>query len=189
MASKTKEKILEKAYTMFSTQGYEQTSLSTLAKELSITKAALYYHFQSKEQIFETLYFYIIEGIKEGYVINDETSDKDSYIIYLRDVGLKTIDSLSNNKDLPALLMQYYLLGLRNKKIKLLTESLEEATRVYFAKIVEIGVSCGCFDKTKQEEYVEMITIMDQGLLEKANRLDIKTLKSIWLTFVLQITK
>src|SRR6187399_683170 len=55
MSSDTRERILEVACRRFSEQGYEGTSLREIAEDLGFTKAALYYHFQSKDQIIMAL--------------------------------------------------------------------------------------------------------------------------------------
>jgi len=47
----TREEILEVALELFATKGYEQTSLREIAERLNITKAALYYHFPSKDEL------------------------------------------------------------------------------------------------------------------------------------------
>src|SRR5215831_11140152 len=39
------------ALELFAEQGYEKTSLREIAERLGVTKAALYYHFKSKEDI------------------------------------------------------------------------------------------------------------------------------------------
>ncbi len=51
----TRERILDVSLRLFTEQGYEGTSLREIADELGFTKAALYYHFQSKEQILTAL--------------------------------------------------------------------------------------------------------------------------------------
>ncbi len=48
----TKEKILESAKKLFSDYGYSAVSMSEIAKEVKITKAALYYYFKSKKEIY-----------------------------------------------------------------------------------------------------------------------------------------
>jgi AcrR family transcriptional regulator len=50
-AGDTRERIKEVALELFTEQGYEQTSLREIAERLGVTKAALYYHFKSKEEI------------------------------------------------------------------------------------------------------------------------------------------
>jgi len=48
---RTRERILEVALRLFADQGYDATSMREIAEHLSITKAALYYHFDSKADI------------------------------------------------------------------------------------------------------------------------------------------
>ena len=47
----TRERIQAIALELFAEQGYDKTSLREIAEGLGVTKAALYYHFNSKEDI------------------------------------------------------------------------------------------------------------------------------------------
>ncbi|WP_176730677.1 TetR/AcrR family transcriptional regulator [Micromonospora mirobrigensis] len=47
----TRERIQAVALELFTEQGYEKTSLREIAERLNVTKAALYYHFKSKDEI------------------------------------------------------------------------------------------------------------------------------------------
>jgi AcrR family transcriptional regulator len=47
----TRQRIQQVALELFAEQGYEATSLREIAERLGVTKAALYYHFKSKEDI------------------------------------------------------------------------------------------------------------------------------------------
>jgi AcrR family transcriptional regulator len=47
----TRERIQQTAIALFSEHGYERTSLREIAEQLGVTKAALYYHFKTKEDI------------------------------------------------------------------------------------------------------------------------------------------
>jgi AcrR family transcriptional regulator len=51
----TRERILDAALTLFAEKGYEATSMREIAEQLGITKAALYYHFESKADIVRTM--------------------------------------------------------------------------------------------------------------------------------------
>ncbi|MGD0685929.1 MAG: TetR/AcrR family transcriptional regulator [Streptosporangiaceae bacterium] len=51
----TRARIQEVAVALFAEQGYEKTSLREIAERLDVTKAALYYHFKSKEDIVRSL--------------------------------------------------------------------------------------------------------------------------------------
>ncbi len=54
--SDTKAEIRKVALELFAQQGYEATSLREIAERLGITKAALYYHFNGKEDIVRSLF-------------------------------------------------------------------------------------------------------------------------------------
>ncbi|MFF9203300.1 TetR/AcrR family transcriptional regulator [Streptomyces sp. NPDC014986] len=47
----TRQRIQDVALELFAEQGYEKTSLREIAERLEVTKAALYYHFKTKEEI------------------------------------------------------------------------------------------------------------------------------------------
>ncbi|MEU5787698.1 helix-turn-helix domain-containing protein [Micromonospora purpureochromogenes] len=51
----TRERIQAVALELFTEQGYERTSLREIAERLNVTKAALYYHFKSKDEIVNSL--------------------------------------------------------------------------------------------------------------------------------------
>ncbi|WP_405870466.1 MULTISPECIES: TetR/AcrR family transcriptional regulator [unclassified Streptomyces] len=66
----TRQRIQDVALELFAEQGYEKTSLREIAERLDVTKAALYYHFKTKEEIlvsiFEDLSQPIVELIDWG---------------------------------------------------------------------------------------------------------------------------
>ena len=55
MAGDTKERILETALELFAQSGYLGTSMNDIAKQLGITKAALYKHYASKQEILDRI--------------------------------------------------------------------------------------------------------------------------------------
>lgn len=55
-AGETRERIVEVALELFNEQGYDKTSLREIAERLDVTKAALYYHFERKEDILAELH-------------------------------------------------------------------------------------------------------------------------------------
>ena len=53
MEKNTKEKILEEALKLFARSGYMGTSMNDIASQLGVTKAALYKHYSSKQEILD----------------------------------------------------------------------------------------------------------------------------------------
>ncbi len=62
----TKQRILDVALDLFTEQGYDGTSLRQIAEQLGVTKAALYYHFESKEDILMALHLRLHEFGKDA---------------------------------------------------------------------------------------------------------------------------
>lgn len=59
--NRTKRKIFEISMNLFATKGYDATSIEEITSVVGVAKGTLYYHFSSKEEIFN---FLIEEGMK-----------------------------------------------------------------------------------------------------------------------------
>ncbi len=59
--NKTKRKIFETSLKLFSEKGYDATSIEEITATVGVAKGTLYYHFNSKEEIFN---FLVEEGMK-----------------------------------------------------------------------------------------------------------------------------
>jgi AcrR family transcriptional regulator len=60
-----KERIQQVAMELFTEQGYDKTSLREIAERLEVSKAALYYHFKSKEEILLSITEALIGAVNE----------------------------------------------------------------------------------------------------------------------------
>jgi AcrR family transcriptional regulator len=96
----TRERILDVALELFKEQGYDGTSLREIAERLGVTKAALYYHFERKEDILLELHLRlhrIGRGILERLDALDDERDAVSAWPGLLDAF---IDEVLANRDL-----------------------------------------------------------------------------------------
>lgn len=84
----TREKILETAMRLFSTQGYGTTSLSQVAKEAKVSKALIFWHFENKEALFRDA----VQRTLEPYFIN----------------VLDDLEGLAEDAQLERLIEEYY---------------------------------------------------------------------------------
>ncbi|MEQ8535702.1 MAG: TetR/AcrR family transcriptional regulator, partial [Imperialibacter sp.] len=57
--------IIEKAISLFNTQGYRATSLSDITKATGITKGAIYGNFKNKDEVAEASFEYAIEVVMQ----------------------------------------------------------------------------------------------------------------------------
>jgi AcrR family transcriptional regulator len=61
----TRQRIQDVALELFAEHGYEKTSLREIAERLDVTKAALYYHFKTKEEIIVSLFEDLTKPIED----------------------------------------------------------------------------------------------------------------------------
>ena len=89
----TRKNIIDVACKLFSEYTYLGVSMSDIAKRLNITKAALYYHFVGKSEIYENVLTEVFNNLKLllEEASNEETSDKQIHKLVRNyvDFGLK----------------------------------------------------------------------------------------------------
>jgi len=104
----TKERILEVALRLFNERGYDKTSLREIAEELGITKAALYYYFETKRQILLELHLRL-HALGEGLLDQiDRLEDERDALAAWPGLLDELIDEVLGNRDL-------FLLHQRNQ--------------------------------------------------------------------------
>jgi AcrR family transcriptional regulator len=91
----TRARIQQVALELFAEHGYERTSLREIAERLGVTKAALYYHFKSKEDIvrsftedyFDRLHALIEWGQGQPRTAHSATELLDRYVSIVMESG------------------------------------------------------------------------------------------------------
>lgn len=68
----TKATIHRAALELFSTQGYEKTSLREIAEQVGITKASLYYHYSSKQELLRAIVGTFLDDLQRVMSAIDE---------------------------------------------------------------------------------------------------------------------
>ena len=66
-----KNKILKVALKHFSKKGYENTALEDIAKEIGITKPAIYYHFKNKKSLYNKIFINHFEKLEFNEDLKD----------------------------------------------------------------------------------------------------------------------
>lgn len=75
----TKQEILDVALTLFSTQGFEATSVSQIADAVGIRKASLYSHFENKQAILDSLVEVVLDGYAKHSIFASADWDDPSF--------------------------------------------------------------------------------------------------------------
>ncbi|KOS63429.1 TetR/AcrR family transcriptional regulator [Lysinibacillus agricola] len=156
-SEQTFKKILEVAYVMFSENGFDKTSLSMIAKEVGISKPAIYYYFQSKDQLIEYLFEEIYKEIKLEITFNYTDISKDNLIQKLLEIGYMSIEQQEKDIHFNKIFNQYMLLASRDEK--------------YMKRLLELQACFldGFYDLLKYAVQIE--AICDSNIKAKAHML------------------
>lgn len=115
--NKTKRKIFETSMKLFAEKGYDATSIEEITATVGVAKGTLYYHFSSKEEIFN---FLVEEGIKLlQNSVDIKTAKYSNYIDKIRAIVLIQIKIVVKYEDLITILLsQFWGNEERNQKCK-----------------------------------------------------------------------
>lgn len=101
--NKTKRKIFETSMKLFAEKGYDATSIEEITATVGVAKGTLYYHFSSKEEIFN---FLVEEGMKLlKNSIEIKTSKLNNYIDKIKAIVLIQIKIVVKYEDFITILL------------------------------------------------------------------------------------
>ena len=113
--NKTKRKIFETSMKLFAEKGYDATSIEDITATVGVAKGTLYYHFTSKEEIFD---FLVEEGIKLlQNSVDIKTAKYTNYLDKIKAIVLIQIKIVNKYEDvINIILSQLWGKEKRNKK-------------------------------------------------------------------------
>src|SRR5713226_4316210 len=92
-SSDSRDEILRAASSMFATRGFHETSMSEVAKAAGVSKALIFWHFKTKEELFfavlaRLLQPYVIDFAEEAGALDEKAQILkliESYLLFVRD--------------------------------------------------------------------------------------------------------
>lgn len=144
--NKTKRKIFETSMKLFAEKGYDATSIEEITATVGVAKGTLYYHFSSKEEIFN---FLVEEGVKLlQNSIDIKTAKLNNYIDKIKAIVLIQIKIVVKYEDIiKILLSQFWGTEVRNQKCK---QNIDNYIKT-IKQIVEEGIEAGQIKKGNSE--------------------------------------
>ena len=162
---KRKLELLEIAYRMFISRGYENTSVDDIIAEAGIAKGTYYYYFESKEQTLEEVIGMMIDKeIEAAGAILDSDMQVPQKIIGI----IASINPSQEEKTIEGALMQPENIVM-HQKIK---RRLVEKVVPLLARAVEEGVEQGIFSCDNIPERVKMMLVLSNELFDEAEYTD-----------------
>lgn len=180
--------ILNEAYALFASEGYEATTLNKLSQALKVSKPALYYYFDSKETLFEALYQSIADLIKadldkisinsrEKFHKSERHKDDFKEIIYC--LGQNDFEGLSSDPNLAKVLRQFDLLRFRQASINEIAISLEQYTEEIYDVIFTLASEANLYSQKEIDAIKSIIKALINGfnyqLIFENSQLNLKT--------------
>lgn len=143
-AAVTRATLLKTALTLFSTKGYAATSIDDITKAAKMTRGALYHHFQSKADLYNTL---IEEVSSQGAdIVQQVAAEGGTFADVLKRIFVRQLVYIEENKETRAVMelalfktgMHPELKAGREKQVQsgqMMVESIAQA--------MQIGISSG----------------------------------------------
>ena len=101
-AAITRKQLLKKALEIFSKKGYTATTMQDIAREAEVTRGAIYWHFGSKAELYNTL---IREYSDQGNVIVQQAASEGGTLLdILRRVFIRQLQVIEDDPEMRALM-------------------------------------------------------------------------------------
>lgn len=102
----TRRELLKKALVIFSKKGYNAATLQDIASEAGVTRGAIYWHFGSKAELYNTLVREYSD--RGGQIVQQAAAEGGSLLDILRRVFVRQLEVIETDRELRAL-MELYL--------------------------------------------------------------------------------
>ncbi|MDD2790884.1 MAG: helix-turn-helix domain containing protein [Sulfurimonas sp.] len=131
-----KELIIQTAQKLFAQNGYDATSIDDIAKPCEVTKAAIYYHFKDKHELYEEILQTNIKLLADRVEAKVALADGPEKKLYA--YVMTFAQELDTNRNIASMLMREMSNGGKNMPLLALSQMLR--TFKLLTSIIEVGV-------------------------------------------------
>ena len=154
-----REEILDAAHTLFTTKGFQPTTMEDILKVVGIAKGTLYYHFPSKEQILRALVLRIVGQVEQRAreVADSSAPAVDKLVTIMAAMRVEAAQT--------ELVEQFHAPSNAEFHLLSITAMIEHLTPV-LADVVAQGVNEGIFTTDRPHDAVELLLSASGILLD-----------------------
>lgn len=136
MGKKTRIRILEAARKAFSEKGFNGVSVDEIAEMAGVNKAAIFYYFPSKADLFAAVWEKCIGELEEH--IFQELSTENVYLKKIKKFLRSYIDFVRNKKEIMRLIEREKVGVLSQGNDSIISRKLKERYRNFVKKVIDL---------------------------------------------------
>lgn len=156
----TSQNIVEASFKLMAEHGIEKMSLSMIAKEVGISKPAIYYHFSSKEALVDFLFEEIFSGYHFVSYFNKEQYTKENFAEKLIADGLHMLSEYEGQEGILRVINEFIVTAARNEKYQKRLFEIQEDFLNGFHDLLKKGVELDVVSQQATEENAHTLALV-----------------------------
>ncbi|MBP3972273.1 TetR/AcrR family transcriptional regulator [Bacillus sp. WL1] len=156
----TSQNIVEASFKLMAEHGIEKMSLSMIAKEVGISKPAIYYHFSSKEALVDFLFEEIFSGYHFVSYFNKEQYTKENFAEKLISDGLHMLSEYEGQEGILRVINEFIVTASRNEKYQKRLFEIQEDFLNGFHDLLKKGVELDVVSQQATEENAHTLALV-----------------------------
>ncbi|MCC2325936.1 MULTISPECIES: TetR/AcrR family transcriptional regulator [Bacillus cereus group] len=156
----TSQNIVEASFKLMAEHGIEKMSLSMIAKEVGISKPAIYYHFSSKEALVDFLFEEIFSGYHFVSYFDKEQYTKENFAEKLIADGLHMLSEYEGQEGILRVINEFIVTASRNEKYQKRLFEIQEDFLNGFHDLLKKGVELDVVLQQATEENAHTLALV-----------------------------
>ncbi|MGF9766554.1 TetR/AcrR family transcriptional regulator [Bacillus albus] len=156
----TSQNIVEASFKLMAEHGIEKMSLSMIAKEVGISKPAIYYHFSSKEALVDFLFEEIFSGYHFVSYFDKEQYTKENFAEKLISDGLHMLSEYEGQEGILRVINEFIVTASRNEKYQKRLFEIQEDFLNGFHDLLKKGVELDVVSQQATEENANTLALV-----------------------------
>ncbi len=156
----TSQNIVEASFKLMAEHGIEKMSLSMIAKEVGISKPAIYYHFSSKEALVDFLFEEVFSGYHFVSYFDKEQYTRENFAEKLITDGLHMLSEYEGQEGILRVINEFIVTAARNEKYQKRLFEIQEEFLNGFHDLLKKGVRLGVVSQDATEENAHTLALV-----------------------------
>ncbi|HDR4420092.1 TPA: TetR/AcrR family transcriptional regulator [Bacillus cereus] len=156
----TSQNIVEASFKLMAEHGIEKMSLSMIAKEVGISKPAIYYHFSSKEALVDFLFEEIFSGYHFVSYFDKGQYMKENFAEKLIADGLHMLSEYEGQEGILRVINEFIVTASRNEKYQKRLFEIQEDFLNGFHDLLKKGVELDVVSQQATEENAHTLALV-----------------------------